>query len=335
MSTKISDIQSDKSFKVLFTKLQDFGSGTPELIKTASVNYEDLGALPTTSFAWPEMRKFAMHTKEHATISMLYAHDEEIPEHVKSNLEKAASLYEIELDVKPMVKVASEEAPIVRDDYLLPEKAMCKVASAGDIKLSIDFLDRNGHALDVMSLAHANKVLCKKASEFNVELPSKVYQEAGLTKCNLEKLAEWLEVRTMESTEQKHKTAYTKLAEVLSPKSKEPVTRSSLLKVATTIAILDEDSGITNKYKRGIASPMASVFNTEKVAEETIYFAGQNVPLVNFFKVNEDVYAKVLGDDVLPEITTDGNIDDDKLMDVVVTLPDDIQQALLPYVLSA
>jgi len=336
MSTKISDIQSDKSFKVLFNKLQDFTSEATELIKTAGVNYDELAELPSTAFAWPEMRKFAMHNKEHAAISMIYAHDEEIPEHVKSNLEKAAALYEINLEELPLNKVASEEeVPFNEDDYLLPERAMCKVASANDIKLSVDFLERNGRVMDVMALAHANKVLCKKASEFDVKLPTKVYQEAGLTKCNLEKLAEWLEVRTLESSEQKHKEAYTKLAEVLSPSNNVPVTRSSLLKVATTIAIVDEESGIASKYKRGIATPMASVFNTEKIAEETIYFAGHNVPVANFMKVNEDVYANILGDDVLPEITSNGVIDDEKLMDIITTLPADIQQALLPYVLSA
>lgn len=336
MTTPISDVQSDKRFIVLHSKMQDFTQNASEFIKTAEISYDDMAELPVTAFAWPEMRKFAMHNKEHTALSLIYAHGEEVPSHVTSNLEKAAALYEIKLEEKPLSKIAStQETSIVRDDYLLPDEGMCKVASIGDIELGIEFLRRNSQSMGIMSMAHANKVLCKKASELKVELPVKVYQEAGLTKCNLEKLGEWLETRAVVAKNPKHKEAYTKLANVVDPKSKEPITRSTLLKVATTIAIVDEESGLARKYRSGIETPMSSVFNTEKVAEETVYFGGHNLPLSNFVKVNADVYAQVLGDDVLDEITTEGQLDEAKLMDILTTLPADLQQALLPYVLQA
>lgn len=332
----ITDVQTDKSFRVLFNKIQDFQEGTSSLIKTAQVNYDELSNLPKTAFAWPEMRKFAMHNKEHAALSLIYIHGEDVPAHVKSNLEKAAALYEISLQEKPLTKTASsQKTSFCSDDYLIPAKQLCKVASVKDIELSLEFLKRNSRSMDVMSIAHANKVLCKKAAEKEYTLPVRVYQEAGLVMCNLEKLAEWLETRSLIAKEQKHKDGYTKLASVVSPKSKEPITRDSLLKVATTIAILDEESGLNSKYYKGIETPMCSVFNTEKVAEETIFFAGTSVPLANFARVNMDVYEKVLGDDVVEEITTEGSLDQSKLMDIINTLPADLQQALLPYVVEA
>lgn len=336
MLSNITDVQSDKSFKVLFNKIQDFQEGTADFIKTAQINYDELGSLPDTAFAWPEMRKLAMHTKEHTALSLIYANGENIPSHVKQTLEKAAALYDISLQEKDFSKTASSnETPFIDDDYLIPERKMCKVASVNDIELGVEFLKRNSKSLDVMSLAHANKVLCKKASENEYTLPIRVHQEAGLVLCNLEKLAEWLETRSLIAKEQKHKDGYTKLASVVSPESKEPITRNSLIKVATTIAILDEASGIDSKYHRGIETPMCSVFNTEKVAEETIVFGGTNVPLSNFARVNMDVYSKILGDDILEEITTDGELDHSKLMDVMQTLPADLQQTLAPYVAQA
>lgn len=332
MSNSISDVQSDVSFKVFHNKLQGFTEDAREFIKTASIDYDELSSLPTTAFAWPEMRKFAMHNKEHAALSMIYSHGESVPSHVTQNLEKAASLYDISLKEVPLTKVASSNTtPIVSGDYLLPQEKMCKVASASDIELGVEFLKRNGQFMGVMKLAHANKVLCKKASELNVNIPMKVYKEAGLVKCNLEKLGEWLETRAVVAKETKHKVGYEKLAQVVSPSSKEPITRNTLLKVATTIAILDEDSGISSKYRNGIETPMSSVFNTEKVAEETMYFGGQNIPVSSFAKLDEDIYSQVLGDDVVNEITTDGNIDYAKVMDIMHTLPADLQQALVPY----
>jgi hypothetical protein len=336
MQNNFKDVQTDKSFKILFNKIQDFEEGTSEFIKTAQINYEELSELPDTAFAWPEMRKLAMHTKEHAALSLIYAHGEDLPQHVTDKLEKAAALYDISLNEKPLSKTASsKETSFITDDYMLPEQKMCKIASVNDIELGVEFLKRNSKNLDVMSLAHANKVLCKKASENDVTLPIRAHQEAGLVLCNLEKLAEWLETRSLIAKEQKHKDGYNKLASVVAPSSKEPISRESLIKVATTIAILDEASGIDKKYNRGIETPMVSVFNTEKVAEETILFGGTNVPLSNFAKVNMDVYTQVLGDDVVDEITTDGELDLDKLMDIMHTLPADLQQTLAPYVQQA
>jgi hypothetical protein len=281
------------------------------------------------------MRKYAMHTKGHAALSLIYAEGEDLPKEVAQKLEKAAALYEIELPRKTITKTASKKTSFLKDDYLLPEQKMCKVASAGDVKLGLEFLKRNSGSLDVMSAAHANKVLCKKAQDFEVEVPVSVYQEAGLTMCNLEKLGEWLETRALVAKEPKYKEAYTKLASVLDPKSKEPITRETLLKVATTIAVVDEEAGMVPHYNKRIATPMGSVFNTEKIAEETMYFGGVNIPSSQFAKLNEDVYAKVLGDDVLEEIMTDGSMDSDKVMDIMRTLPADLQQALVPYLMEA
>ena len=332
------DIQSDKSFKVLHEKLQDFSDSTVEMIKTANVNvdYEELNKLPDSAFAWPEFRKYAMHTKDHATVSLVYAQSENVPAEVTERLEKAASLYDISLENKPLEKVASVKE-YNRNEYLIPndeeQTGMCKVASEQDVHHGIRMITRNRKFLGIEKLAHANKVLCEKARQYQMDLDPSVAQSAGLTQCNLEKVAEWVEVRAMLAKEQETKDSFTKLANTLkvAPPS---TTRETLLKVASTIANLDEQAELTSSYFTKLPDPMLTVFNTTKLAEETLYFGGQNVPFSKFLETDTDVYAQVLGDDVVEEITTDGILDAVKLRDILVTLPADLQVALLPHVLG-
>ena len=84
-----------------------------------------------------------------------------------------------------------------------------------------------------------------------------------------------------------------------------------------------------------LPDPMMTVFNTEKLAEESLYFGGQNIPFSKFLQTDSDIYAQVLGDDIVDEISTDGSIDAVKLRDVLVTLPADLQVALAPFVLQS
>lgn len=328
-----SDVSSDKSFKVLHQKLQNFTESASDFIKTASIDYDELHGLPESAFAWPEFRKYAMHNKEHAALSLVYAQGEKLPKDVTDRLEKAAALYGIDLKEKPAEPITKTAAEVNTSEYLLPEQNMCKVASANDVQLGIEFLTRNKKYLGVEKTAHANKVLCQKAHEFGVSIPKHLYQSAGLTECNLEKMAEWVETRAM-LTKGAHSESFTKLAKAIS-ENKESTSRETLLKVASTIATLDQAAGLTKEYYTKLPDPMMTVFNTEKLAEESLYFGGQNIPFSKFLQTDSDIYAQVLGDDIVDEISTDGSIDAVKLRDVLVTLPADLQVALAPFVLQS
>ncbi len=326
----IVDVQNDKSFYTLHQNLQNFSPEATTLIKTASVDYDQLEQLPTTAFAWPEMRKFAMHTKEHTALSMIYAHEQDVPAVVHGALEKAASLYNIELKELPVEKTASLKTSFDSNDYLIPEKGLCKIASSDDIELGVEFLKRNQKYMDVMASAHANKVLYKKASALKVELPAHINQEAGMTMCKIATLTEWLETRAYVAKETKHKEAFTKLAQVLVDEHRELNSREVMLKVATTIAILDVEAGLSDKYHKSLATPMQTVFNSTKLAEETIYFGGKMLPLSSFMKLSPEQYSDVLGDDSIGEITDEsGALDENKLRDILPTIPADLQMALL------
>ena len=93
----ICDQYSDKSFRVLYRKLQDYPGETRDLIKTASIDYEEAEKLPATAFAWPEMRKFAVHDSAHAALSKVYASGENVPSYVTNNIDKALDLYNVQM----------------------------------------------------------------------------------------------------------------------------------------------------------------------------------------------------------------------------------------------
>ena len=343
--TSAPDASTDKSLRVLFHKLQEVDPSTSEMIKTAnvSIDYDELDKLPDTAFAWPEFRKYAMHTKHHAVISSVYALGATLPNEVTDRLEKAAAMYGI--DVRPkdstLTKTASTDEPSFSpSDHLIVDHdgkgGMCKVASAQDVKLGIEFITRNRKMLSVEKIAHAHKVIYDKSQQLGLDVPSHVSQAAGLTVCDREKLAEWVETRAclVKDKNSKCAEAYEKLASAINGKGGHYATRNTLLKTASVIANLDQEAGLTSHYFTKLPDPMQTVFNTTKVAEESLYFGGQNVPFSKFLETDPDIYAQVLGDDVIEEITTDGILDAAKLRDVLVTLPADLQVALVPFVLG-
>lgn len=340
--TSAPDVSSDKSFRVLFHKLQNVDESTAEMIKTANmnINYDELASLPDSAFAWPEFKKYAMHTKDHAALSLIYAQGEKLPSDVTERLEKAASLYGIDIKTKPITKTAAaHDVPSFSpSDHLVVSNdkhgGMCKIASAQDITYGIEFVVRNRKHLPIEKLAHANKVLCEKAQQFGTAVPIHVSQSAGLTQCDREKLAEWVETRACLTSNEKCKKSFEKLAQAIAGKGGQFATRNTLIKTASVIANLDKEANLTRHYFLKLPDPMQTVFNTTKIAEENLYFGGQNVPFSKFLETDPDIYAQVLGDDVVEEITTDGILDAAKLRDILVTLPADLQVALLPHVLG-
>lgn len=72
MNGPIIDAYNDAAFGVLYNMVLRH-PGTEPLLKTAEVDAADLTGMPDSVFAWPEARKFPIHTKEATVLSALYA----------------------------------------------------------------------------------------------------------------------------------------------------------------------------------------------------------------------------------------------------------------------
>jgi len=323
----IQDQYSDRSFRVFAAKVREFNPGVRDLIKEAEVNLDEYAGLPETAFAWPEMRKLAIHTPEHTTLSMIYAHDENLPEHVKNNLEKAAALYDIELPTIEKVASVVEHGP---DDYLIPEKKFGLIGGPGQVKEASRFFSDNYKKMDVDTRTNAAATIVKKAREYDVKVSPSLYKHAGYTECNPRVLGEWLEVRGNLTKDPAIKAGFDKLAEhVMSPNMRS-ATREDMVKVAGVISILDTKAALEKKYDITLPDPVLTVFNTTKVAGESVTLANKQVPVSKLMQIEAETYGDILGDDIIPEISEkNGSLKQTELLDVLSTLPADLQTTLV------
>ena len=122
------------------------------------------------------------------------------------------------------------------------------------------------------------------------------------------------------------KEGFTKLANhVQDPKAFRFASRTDMLKIADTISTLDEKEGLERKYDVTLPDPLLTVFNTSKVAEESISLGGKNISINSLMSLDPQTYGDVLGEDIIPEITKEGSLEEDSVLDVLKTLPADLQ----------
>jgi hypothetical protein len=63
--------------------------------------------------------------------------------------------------------------------------------------------------------------------------------------------------------------------------------------------------------------------------QETMTLAGRSVPMSTLMARDVNFYGDVLGPDIVTEISEGGDIDEQKLSEVLPTLPLDMQKALV------
>ncbi len=326
----IIDQAHDPSYKRLYNLLQEFPQIEPH-IKTAHVGeLEEETKLASSAFAWPELRLFRIDKPDQAALSRLYMHKQAgVPIGIVERCDAALDLYGVSLDFLGEEKVAASEDPA---DYLLPEMKRFRVRTPTDVKTAAVALLHHYYKMDVNTRATAAVNLVKKASQHNVELSTPIYKLAGATMCDPHTLCDWVEARAEATTDPAIKRAYTKLAEAT--RAKEVASqqflnnRQDLIKIADSLMELDEAAGLTQHYDRRLPDPMLTVFNTDKIAEETIELAGKPVEVSRLLAIPPEAYQDVFGEDLANEFIVDGTIDPVELKVILPTVPLDLQQAL-------
>lgn len=315
------DQQSDFTHKTLYNILQE-RPGIEPLIKEASVG-RALEYLPSSSFADTYNRAFPIDTPANAAMSLAYAtKTADLAPHVSRNLARAAEVYGIMLPPKAQVKVAQEEPR-----YLLPKQKKFGIKTASDVPKAEAALKRVSTKLSTEDLAVAASVLVKAAADSNQNVSPVVMQWAGLAQCDLEKAADWIEARE-DCLSGKAKGAFLKVASVVR-EFDETNTRDDLVKIAETVDKLDTLYGLPIHYNRKLPNPMETVFNTKTSMAKMVTLAGTDVALSDLMKKDPSFYGDVLGDDIVSEITTDGKLDETKLVEELPILPADMLKLLL------
>jgi hypothetical protein len=316
------DQNNDKTFRVLASLMEE-RPGLGELVKTAEVGEEARSALPTHSFADPSERRYPVHTAANAVLSKAYAIKQaNVSAEVHSAIDTALSLFGAVLPSVLTTKVASAAPPV----YLLPDTQQLPIRDAGDIKLAEEALHRATRKLKPTTISRAAATLIKQAERYGVEVSGATLVHAGLTQCDRDKTADYLEARSAAAPSAA--TEFDKLAEAIRGAAM-GVDRDDLIKVAQAVSTLDVEHGLTEYYGRSLPNPLETVFSTKVAMGTSLDLAGAQASTEQLLQMSPDEYGDVLGPDFQDEITGDGGeIDEQSLLVTLETLPLDMKKAL-------
>jgi hypothetical protein len=323
----IFDQFSDPSYRAVFKMVQEH-SDAEDLVKTASMDFEENEKVADSAFAWPERRLFRIDTPAHAALSKMFMEKQAgIPADVVSLCDKALDLFGVKLDLT--VKTAAANMP-ADDDYLLPSIRRLLVRDKNDVKLASEAIRNNLKKMDTRTRAQACTNLVKKAVELEQKVPMWVLKFAGYTMCDTVLLRDWIGARAEATEDAQLKFGYNKLAEELKPLPKMCGSRDELIKVASVLRELDEAAGLEKFYDRSMLDPLSTVFNTDKLADDVLELAGKQVPMQDLLSIDPEVYKDVFGEDLSGEFIdpTTNEIDAEKLKTILPTVPLDLQRTL-------
>lgn len=321
------DQNSDTTFKVLHSILQD----TPHIkehVKTASVGDSVRDSLPKSCFADTDNKLFPIHTRPDAILSKSYATKVAgIAADVMSKIDNALRVFEVDASIfnkQSATKQASANTPT----YILPSKKAMKIASAKDLEVAEYRVKQLGNKLGYADKVEASTRLVNAARFFNKQASVESLQMSGLTRCDLEKAASWIEARAVSAKTRAQSDVYYSLAN--SVKTAQDADRDSLLKVASALEVLDKFNNLERYYDKYLPDPMKTVFNTKVAMENCVYIDGVEIPFSSLDKYTAQDIGDMIGDDIVPEISdADGSIDPSKFSEIVPTLPKDMKDILM------
>lgn len=296
------------------------------LVKKASVS-DDGGSLPSTAFAWPSHRRFPVHTPKMAALSYAYASTQEgVPREVLAQIKEALDAYQVADDTFAQAAQKVADAP---DGYIFQEQRLYPARNAAEVKQAEARLLEQVRKFAADTRAEAFARLQEKAREHKVALEPLSLKYAGLTETDPGILRDQLRARAAATPDEALKEAYGKLASEVSRKARDLRLRPTQVKMAAAIQELDERAGLVAEYDLRLLDPIVAVFNMEKIAEPGVELGGKRIPLSRLAAVDSTTYGDILGPDFLREITTSsGDVDPQKLLEVLDTLPADLKRSL-------
>ena len=309
---------------VMFPKLE-------EMAKTAELDSSEFEGLPDTAFAWPEQRRFPIHNREHAALSVAYAKvATTLPTHVHVALDQAVDAYGLDASAfeRPVQFGKHASAP---EFWLLPEHQRFRVTSADDVKLAERALNERNKELSTLDRAQAFVNLEKAATYFGVGLSSSTKKVAGLTLTSTRTLRDWLNARAEAATKVGSDLSgtYGELAHKYDNVNPYIADRGYQLKLAETITELDKLSGVDKFYGKSLLDPIHTVWNTTKLAAETVDINGVMFDKNMLASLPLTFWEDAVGPDMAKEVAPTGQVDPTLLEQVIRTLPADLKAVLV------
>jgi hypothetical protein len=325
---EIRDQYHDPSFTFLYHILND-NPGARDFVKNASLRSEDEELLPSSAFAWPERRLFPIDSAENTVLSSLYRSKcAAVPVDVDDALCKAQGIYGVKdllQKAAEQQKTAAAERPAPPETWLLPQLKRLRVKTAEDVKTAERLLIEQYPRLSLEDRAEGFVNLVKVARDLGVSLSPTTHRMAGMTVCTTKVARDWIEARASATQEPLFQSAYEKLASAFSARGEFIKDRDELISAANALAHLDKQAGLDKHYDKRLPDPIRTVFNTEKMAEDTVDMAGRQIALSKLAAMPNTFWEDVVGADIAPEITSKQG---EELRQVLDTLPLDLKMII-------
>ena len=285
--------------------------------KLASAEFAGADALPDSAFAWPEERRFAIHSEVDTLASIVYRAKvaSAVPPHVDAALERAVRAWAIDpgvlrtaTDVPAIPKVASAHKPL---EYAVPSQMRLPLGSALQVKVAEEVLLRDGlTALPYLELTAGAKKIASAAAEFDLLPDPSLRRLAGDGACDVPTLCEHLHGRSAFVKTAAAQMAYDTLGRAVERHARNGARvvydTVELEKIAHALHRLDVEHDVASSYGPRVLDPMRAVFNTTfttKLAaadREMITLAGQGVPLAALYRIDEEGWRDLGLEDCAP-----------------------------------
>ena len=328
MMTNIVDQTNDPGFagmRVLFSAYPEL----QEFTKTAEMSPQVLDSLPNNAFAWPEHRKYPIHTPEHTALSVAYTKNAsvKVPKFVVSNLVKAATIHGVPTKLYTQTKVAEATA----EEYLLPDKKRFRVKTAEDVQLAQRVLLERGAQFSVPDRLTMAMNLTKMAGGYGVKLDSRVQRLSGQTMTSTASFRDSMRARQAAAEKVGSSAgvkAYSTLEKAYAGPDRVVDCRRDQVKLAACVYELDKQAGLVPMHGKSISDPVSAVFNTEHVRDDFVKVGSvlQDKQLVQSLPL--EFWKDALGDDIAQEIAPGGVLDPQLLEQILPTLPNEMKSAV-------
>lgn len=321
----------------------------PEFVKAADLEatMSPGNSIAVTAYADPVRKKFACHSPAATWLSAVYYHEKAAEYHPKdqdrivSRFEKMADYFAIRPAYDEVVKRAKE----LKGAGTLPDSSYAYVwesddghkeryypmTSSQEVKAAAEWLYETR---DRIPFAYRNTIgnkILEKAARYGAamgkELTDFVEKQAGRGIPDPPEVYTLLERRAGLAKNPEHREAILKLASTIKETPRQALQTTELVKLATTVDIIDHAIGLHGKYTDILPRPEDVIFKVTytKAASDMSSLCAMQTG--NIYEKNqlsklarEDVES-LFGTDFADQVCTGLDVDAEKIAEIASTLP--------------
>jgi len=253
----------------------------PSFAKEAeTLDSEYLQSLPDSAFADSDSRSLPLTDAGNVYVSAAYYYGaNEKSASVEERIVKAAQLFNISKEVEELAADLSEEnsktAAVVYQDWAITVTGVDNITRVFDgcsgeslKKFAKYFVNDLFGTFDFSQKVSCAKQIADKMASYDIEIPERILQVAGLNIPNTEKVAQEIKARAVRIHDNSEKVALCKIADDLIESDDKDI--NGMFKVAQLLEIFDKKHSLARHYGKSIQDPFASVFNTPRAEAEKL-----------------------------------------------------------------